>query len=135
MLLVLLPISLVAGPLNIGVDSVPIRFVVHPAAVVDVPIGVEELTSSACLVILPVALVAGRVHPDHRAFAVAESALPLACVDSSSSIGVHTLLEAGIIPVFTLKSLFRLITLEVLALHLACQLHDSILATLYEAPD
>ena len=93
----------------------------------------EELALATGLVVLPVALVARRIDPDHIAATMAQSAFPLACVHGTSAVSVHSILQRIIVLVRSTQRLLRLITLEVLALHLACQLHDSILASLDKA--
>ena len=93
----------------------------------------EELSLSACLIVLPVALVASIIYPDHVAAAVAQTTFPLALVDSPGFVCVHFVLELSIVLISPTQRFFGLIALEILALDFTCQLHNAVLAPLQEA--
>ena len=88
MLVVVSPIAFVAGILLGCVDPEPIGFVVHPAAVVDVPTGMVKFAPSAGLIILPSTIVCPRIRPAHFAPAVPHASFPLARIGRTSLIGV-----------------------------------------------
>lgn len=97
MLLVLLPVALVPGTLHVGVDAKAVRFIVHPLAVVDVTISMEELSLATCLIILPISFIVCSIDPDHISTSVAQAALPLTSVHSTGAVGVYSILKARII--------------------------------------
>ena len=92
MLLVLLPVALVPGALDIRIDAESIGLIIHPATLIDITISMKEFTLAARLVVLPIALILGRVGPEHIAAAVSQTALPLACIHSTSHVSVHSML-------------------------------------------
>lgn len=57
MLLIFLPVSFVAGTFDVCVDTIAIGLVVHPTAIVDVTISMEELSVATRLVVLPVTFI------------------------------------------------------------------------------
>lgn len=79
----------------------------------------EEGALSAGLVVLPLALVARLIGPDHGALAVAQTTLPLAVVNCTCTVIVQTHYQAGVVLVRPSKGLLCLIALEVLALDFA----------------
>ena len=88
MLLVLFPVALIPCPFHIRVYTESVRLIIHPCTIVDVPVCVIEFAIAAGLIILPVALVARRVDPDHGAPAMAQSTFPLSCVHSTRAVRV-----------------------------------------------
>ena len=135
MLLVLLPVALVPGALDIRINAEAIGLIIHPTALIDISISMEEFALAARLVVLPIALILGRVGPEHIASAVSQSTLPLACIHSTSHVSVHSVLQFGVILVSSTQSFFGLVALKVLALHLTSEFHDAILASLEESTD
>ena len=132
---VILPVAFVACTFDIRVDAKAICFIVHPLTIVDVSIRMEEFSFAARLVELKVSLVARPIHPHHRAFAMAQSTFPLACIDSSSSIRVNLMLEERVIMVPPLQCLLCFIYLKVLAVHLIGEALDAISTALQEPFD
>jgi len=133
MLLIFFPVAFVPCTFNISIDSEAVRLIVHPAAIIDVAISMEELSLPARLIVLPVTLIASCINPHHVTSSMAQTTLPLSRVRSTSAISVNSILKSSIILVGSSKCLFCFIALEVLALYLTSQLHDTILATLEEA--
>lgn len=68
MLLVLFPVALILGSVEMGVDAVSVRLVILPVPIVDVPIGMDQPALSIGLVLHPVAFVEGTVGPDLHTF-------------------------------------------------------------------
>lgn len=132
MLLVFFPETFIAGSFNVSVNSSAVSLVIQPLSLIDVSIGVEELTLAAGLVKLPLSDVPGAVRPLHVSIAVAETALPGTGVDSARLVGVDTVCQLGGIFVRSMKGLLALVSLEVLRLHLTGQLEDLILLSLEE---
>ena len=134
-LLVLLPGSLVAGTLHVGIDTKAVSFVVEPLAIIDISIRVEEFAGATGLIILPLALVTSIVRPHHRPLAVSQASAPLASVDGASLVGMHLVLQRGIVIEIPCEGLFRFVALEVLALDITGHFQDLVLASHQESTD
>lgn len=114
MLLVFLPEALVAGPLYICVDSLAIRFIIQPLAIVNVPISMQEFALATCLIELPISLISCRVWPNHRSTTVAKTAFPLALVDCACLIRVDPVRQADVILILADEGFFGFFTLKIL---------------------
>ncbi len=97
MLEVLLPLTLVPGPIHMDVDALAVCLIIDPISLVNIPIDVGELSKPVGPVVLPVAFVAGAVRPDLFTVAISEATNPLPCVLGARRISVcSSLLTLGI---------------------------------------
>ena len=71
-----------------NVDSIPICFVIHPVSLIDIAIDMGELSLAMRLAELPSSLVAGPIHIELLALAVAESPDPLSCVLCATTVAI-----------------------------------------------
>lgn len=87
-LLVVLPGAFVPAALNVDVGAATVRLVVLPFAGVGILVYVIECSEALRKAHEPQTFILSAIRPNHRSFAVAESALPLSSVDSTRFIGV-----------------------------------------------
>ena len=87
-LVVVSPIAFVACIVLGCVDPEPIGFVVHPAAIVDVPTGMVKFAPSTGLIILPGTIVCPRIGPGHSTPTVPHASFPLTRIGGTSLVDV-----------------------------------------------
>ena len=133
MLLIFFPVAFVASALYVSIDTESVGLVVHPAAVVDIAICMEELSLSTRLIVLPITLISGIVNPNHVSISVTQATFPLAIVDSTCAICVHLARQLCVALVRSVECLFCFVRFEIFALHLTSELHYAVLAPLDEA--
>jgi hypothetical protein len=80
MLLIIDPVPIVLGPIDVDVDAPPVSFIFFPEAVEHVAISMPKLAPAMGLVIFPSALVLGSIRPDLHSVTVTVVFLPLSFV-------------------------------------------------------
>lgn len=94
---VVLPLAFVLGAVHVDVDSLSVRFVIHPVAFVYVSVNVSELAEPVSPIVLPVSFVTGAIGPDLLSIAITEAAHPLTRVLRPRRVRVcGTLLATGV---------------------------------------
>ena len=120
MLVVIFPVAFKATSFAIGVHTEAISLVIHPVAIIDVTVNMNESTLAMSSVFSPFARVLGTITPSLLSEAIAETTLPLACVDGESLEGVGRSLFTGLICI-----------VDPLSHRLTCLLLREVLATTY----
>ena len=120
MLQVVLPHALVLRTIHVLVDSASISFIVSPVSIIDVTVNMNESTLAMSSVFSPLARVLGTITPSLLSEAIAETTLPLACVDGESLESVGRSLFTGLICI-----------VDPLSHRLTCLLLREVLATTY----
>lgn len=88
MLQVVHPLALIASPIHMDVDSLPVSLVVGPVAFVDVAVDMCKLTISMGAIVFPGTLIARTIRPNLSAQAVSEPPKPLTSVLCTRAISV-----------------------------------------------
>merc|ERR1719174_1301183 len=80
MLPVLLPLSLVLGPIYVRVGAFPMCLVLSPSAFVNIAIGMLKSALTFCLVVLPLTHIPRTIRPNLSALTITLLAYPLSGV-------------------------------------------------------
>ena len=101
---VVLPLTLILGPVHVHVDTGSVGFVIGPETIIDVTVDMDELTLAMGTVLPPVTDVFGAIRRSLLAEAVSEAALPLPAIDSARGELVGVFADARLVRVVLVLS-------------------------------